>query len=191
MLQAVQDLQIPFRRSNPTMKQLWKTFVPLRFLLKCNIFAPFTFSLAQTLNYYLFPHGLHTQSHSSSSPSPSLSSFSLLPNIIELFSNKPSNHDLLVRSIMQRKVTKVRHELIQNSEDSDKIVKKLEDSEDLLLQKHADGSSFVELLKQLDSQPRLALEVSLILCTLRKLLHVLFLNCMLMWGLLSLYCSPH
>lgn len=66
---------------------------------------------------------------------------------------------------MQRKVTEVRHELIQNAEDSDKIVKKLEDSEDFLLRKHADSSAFIELLKQLASLPHLALEVSLTLHT--------------------------
>lgn len=76
---------------------------------------------------------------------------------------------------MQRKLTEVRHELIQNADDSDKIVKKLEDCEDLLLRRHADGSAFVELLKKLDSRPHLALEVSLILHAQRKLLHMLFL----------------
>ncbi|XP_023007782.1 pentatricopeptide repeat-containing protein At2g30780 [Cucurbita maxima] len=141
------------------MKQLWKFSVRRRILVNRNIFAPFSFSLANNSNYDMFHHGLHTQSCSSSSPVPSISSFSLLPNIIELFSNKPSDQDLLVRSIMQRKVTEVMHELIQNAEDSDKIVKVLEDNEGFLLRRHADSSTFVELLKQLGSQPHLALEV--------------------------------
>lgn len=73
---------------------------------------------------------------------------------------------------MQKKVLEVSHELIQNAENSDKIMKILKDSEDLLLRKHADSLAFVELLKQLGSQPYLALEVSFILHTLRKLLHM-------------------
>lgn len=141
------------------LKQLRKISIPHRFLVNRNIFAPFTFSLAKTSNYCLFPDGLHTQSHSSSSPPPSLSSFSLLPNTTDLFSNKLSDYELLVKCIMQRKVRELRHELIQNAEDSDKIVKKLEDSEDWLFRKHPDNSAFVELLKQLNSRPRLALEV--------------------------------
>ena len=157
------------------MKQLWKFSVRHRFLVNRNILSPFSFSLANNSNHFIFPHGLHTQSCSSSSPVPSISSFSLLPNIIELFSNKPSDQDLLVRSLMQRKVTEVMHELIQNAEDSDKIVKVLEDNEGFLLRRHTDSSAFVELLKQLGSQPHLALEVSLILHTLRKLLHMSFL----------------
>lgn len=77
-----------------------------------------------------------------------------------------------MRTIMERKVMEVSHELIRNAEDSDNIVKILEESEDLLLRKHSDGSAFVELLKQLGSRPHLALEVSLILHTLRKMLHM-------------------
>lgn len=64
-----------------------------------------------------------------------------------------------MRTIMERKVMEVSHELIRNAEDSDNIVKILEESEDLLLRKHSDGSAFVELLKQLGSRPHLALEV--------------------------------
>ncbi|KAL0550300.1 hypothetical protein IC582_014808 [Cucumis melo] len=140
------------------MKQLWMFSVPRRLLVNRIIFAPSAFSLRNT-NYCFLPHGLHTQSPSSSSPPPSISSFSLLTNLIELFSNKPSDHAILERSIMQKKVLEVSHELIQNAENSDKIMKILEDSEDLLLRKHADSLAFVELLKQLGSQPYLALEV--------------------------------
>ncbi|KAE8650084.1 hypothetical protein Csa_010350 [Cucumis sativus] len=140
------------------MKQLWMFSVPRRLLVSRNIFASFAFSLTNT-NYCFLPHGLHTQSRSSSSPPPSISSFSLVANLIELFSNKPDDHEILAICIMERKVLEVSHELILNSEDSNKIVKILEDSKDLLLWKHTDGSAFVELLKQLGSQPNLALEV--------------------------------
>ncbi|CAK9135843.1 unnamed protein product [Ilex paraguariensis] len=78
---------------------------------------------------------------------------SAFPKIIELFADKLSLEDL------RNKVSILRDEVLRNCEESDKIERVLEENGVSLFRSYSDGSASIELLKQLDSWPHLALEV--------------------------------
>lgn len=79
--------------------------------------------------------------------------------MIGLFSDKHSELDLRVREELRGKVSQLRDELVPSGDDSDMVVRVLEEKGESLFRSYSNGSAFVELLKQLSSWPYLALQV--------------------------------
>ncbi|KAJ7972859.1 putative Pentatricopeptide repeat-containing protein [Quillaja saponaria] len=80
-------------------------------------------------------------------------------NIVGLFTDKPSYSDFLARENLRQKVTCLRDELVRYAKDSDGFLRILKEKGVHLLQSYSNGSASVELLKQLESWPHLAVEV--------------------------------
>lgn len=78
-----------------------------------------------------------------------------------MFSYNPSYQNLRPREDLTIRVRQLSDELAQNHDDFDKAITVLEEKWNELIQGCTVGSALVELLKQLGSQPRLALEVFL------------------------------
>ncbi|GAB4829753.1 hypothetical protein Ancab_019408 [Ancistrocladus abbreviatus] len=85
------------------------------------------------------------------------------PNKLEVligaFSGKPSACDIKVREEMCQKVVLLKDELLQSNGDSEDFMRVLEEKGRALFWSCSDGSALVELMKQLQSLPHLALEV--------------------------------
>ncbi|KAH7838229.1 hypothetical protein Vadar_023770 [Vaccinium darrowii] len=79
-------------------------------------------------------------------------------SIVNLFAHEDSYADTKPNDIYT-KVSKLKHELLRKKENSDEIVRVLEDKGGSLFTGHSDGSTLVYLLKQLRSSPTLAIEV--------------------------------
>lgn len=79
-------------------------------------------------------------------------------SIVNLFAHKDSYADTKPNDIYT-KVSQLKHELLRKKENSDEIVRVLEDKGGSLFTGHSDGSTLVYLLKQLRSSPTLAIEV--------------------------------
>ncbi|CAK9175869.1 unnamed protein product [Ilex paraguariensis] len=84
---------------------------------------------------------------------------SALPKIIELFADKLSYVDTRAMEDLRNKVSVLKDEVLRNCEESHKIERVLEEKGVSLFRSYSDGSASIELLKQLDSWPHLALEV--------------------------------
>ncbi|GAB4841197.1 hypothetical protein Ancab_021941 [Ancistrocladus abbreviatus] len=88
---------------------------------------------------------------------------SQLPNtfqfLLRLFSDKPSAYDIKARGEMSQKVFLLKDELLQLNGDSEGVARVLEEKGSALFRSYPDGSALIELVKQLHSRPRLALEV--------------------------------
>ncbi|KAK6120111.1 hypothetical protein DH2020_046147 [Rehmannia glutinosa] len=82
-------------------------------------------------------------------------------DFISLFSDKWSYNpaDTISKQILREKVSRLKDELLTQSEDVEKIEKILEENGVSLFRKYSDGSAVVELLTQLGSFPYLAMEV--------------------------------
>ncbi|XP_055823181.1 pentatricopeptide repeat-containing protein At2g30780-like [Solanum dulcamara] len=86
------------------------------------------------------------------------SSQSAWPKLFTLFADKCYRFDSLVNQDMRKKVSHLKDELLAYSGDAERIEKLLADRGVLFFSSYADGSAVVELLKQLKSSPRLALQ---------------------------------
>ncbi|CAL0314606.1 unnamed protein product [Lupinus luteus] len=134
------------------MKRVWRFSSELQFngiSLSSNPkpipIPPFTALLKPSTTSYGFARELNT----------------LPPNkvtdIIPLFTEKPRPNP--TEDLMKR-VAILRNELVREASDSDRVWKILDENfVDLIQSHHSDGSAMLELLKQLDSWPALALQV--------------------------------
>ncbi|KAM7521540.1 hypothetical protein LguiA_011442 [Lonicera macranthoides] len=82
-------------------------------------------------------------------------------NIINLFVDRDKwmHANARARENLNNKVSELRDELLQTVEEGEEFFSVLEEKGDSLFRSYPDGSALVELLKQLDSCPQLALEV--------------------------------
>lgn len=81
------------------------------------------------------------------------------PQVFALFADRWSHADSLVKQDMKERVSHLKDELLTYSGDAGKIEEILADRGVSLFRRYADGSAVVELLNQLKSSPRLALQV--------------------------------
>ncbi|PHT47329.1 Pentatricopeptide repeat-containing protein [Capsicum baccatum] len=80
------------------------------------------------------------------------------PQVFALFADRWSHADSLVKQDMKERVSHLKDELLTYSGDAGKIEEILADRGVSLFRRYADGSAVVELLNQLKSSPRLALQ---------------------------------
>lgn len=80
-------------------------------------------------------------------------------DLVGLFTDKISVSDARAREDLCNRVAILKDELVRNVEDSDGVSRVLDEKGSVLFRGYSDGSAFVELLKQLNSWPHLALEV--------------------------------
>ncbi|PON78464.1 Pentatricopeptide repeat [Trema orientale] len=111
---------------------------------------PHTFTLNKSSN-----RGFVRDPNADSHPSSSSSGFS--PEIIALFASSPSQQVLRRNEDLTRRVTQLSDELVHNHDAAISVLE--QKGVTLLRTKPTHGSVLVELLKQLDSRPELALEV--------------------------------
>ncbi|KAL6563842.1 hypothetical protein OROGR_002801 [Orobanche gracilis] len=84
---------------------------------------------------------------------------SALFDMVYLFSDKFDHSETIAKEKMRENVCQLKDELLDQSEDGEKIEKILEENGVTLFRKYSDGSAVVELLTQLNSFPVLAMEV--------------------------------
>ncbi|KAL6502834.1 hypothetical protein OROHE_024002 [Orobanche hederae] len=84
---------------------------------------------------------------------------STLFDMVSLFSDKFGHSETIANEKMRENVCQLKDELLDQSEDVEKIEKILEENGVALFRKYSDGSAVVELLTQLKSFPILAMEV--------------------------------
>ncbi|KAJ4727562.1 putative Pentatricopeptide repeat-containing protein [Melia azedarach] len=81
---------------------------------------------------------------------------SAFTRVIKLLTEKLAYPDTRVREDLVRTVSVLRDELVENVDDLDRV---LDDKGLSLFRRHSDGSAFIELMNQLGSSPKLAIEV--------------------------------
>ncbi|KAJ0053434.1 hypothetical protein Pint_01098 [Pistacia integerrima] len=140
------------------MKRLWKLSDAVQAELQClhrhthsskpkTIPPPSLFTLTNDTNYR-FTHDLCSPSRTNT-----------FESIISLFSDKLAHLNASAREDLTKNVSSLTVELLQYVADLHRVYGVLEEKGLPLFQNHKDGSAFVELLKQLGSWPKLALEV--------------------------------
>ncbi|KAL5561602.1 hypothetical protein UlMin_031349 [Ulmus minor] len=137
------------------MRRVWKISEAAQADLRCfhgssaktKTLKPFTFTLTKTPNHS-FIRDLNADTHSSSRFS-----------IVGLFRDNSPFQGVRAGENLIKEVTKLRVELARNVDDPDEVIRVLEEKRDSLFRSYSDGSATVELLTQLGSQPKLALEV--------------------------------
>ena len=142
------------------MKRLWRLSDAPRaemFLHRCSpkpktLTLPIPFSKSTRASTQTLIRELCAQT------SPSSTAF---PTLVSLFADKGSSYcaDPRAREELRNKVSHLSDELIRSVDDTEEIVRVLEEKGVPLFRSHSDGSAFVELLKQLHSWLPLALEV--------------------------------
>ncbi|XP_062086472.1 pentatricopeptide repeat-containing protein At2g30780 isoform X1 [Humulus lupulus] len=146
------------------MKRVWKISQSAQAQLLCHhgcsssaakpkTLMPFAFPTNEFPNYG-FIRDLNAETHP---PPPSSPGFP--PEIIGLFSLNQWHQDSRHWEDLTRKVTQLRDELFLIDDDSDNSIRLLEEKGDTLLRSCTVGYPVLELLKQLDSRPRLALKM--------------------------------
>lgn len=83
----------------------------------------------------------------------------VFPTLIRLLSETLTLPDTRVRKDLTQTVSALRDELLENVDDLDKVFRVLDEKGLSLFRRHSNGYAFVELMNQLGSRPRLALEV--------------------------------
>lgn len=84
----------------------------------------------------------------------------VFPTLVRLLSETLTYPDARVRKDLTQTVSALRDELLENVDDLDKVFRVLDEKGLCLFRRHSNGYAFVELMKQLGSRPRLALEVA-------------------------------
>lgn len=84
----------------------------------------------------------------------------VFPTLVRLLSETLTYPDARVRKDLSQTVSALRDELLDNVDDLDKVFRVLDEKGLCLFRRHINGYAFVELMKQLGSRPRLALEVA-------------------------------
>ncbi|KAF4357685.1 hypothetical protein F8388_007221 [Cannabis sativa] len=149
-------------RYHQAMKRVWKISHLAQSQLLCHHGCFSSAAKRKTPTPFAFPvnefpnYGFIRDFNADTHPPPS-SGFP--PEVIGLFSLNQSHQDSTHWEDLTRKVTQLRDELLMNDDDSDSAIRLLEEKGDSLIGNCAVGYPVVELLKQLDSRPRLALKV--------------------------------
>ncbi|XP_065861227.1 pentatricopeptide repeat-containing protein At2g30780-like [Euphorbia lathyris] len=138
------------------MKRIFKISDAAQAELLClNIFPAITRTLIPSLfplansPIYRFPFA---RTHTSNSPT-------FFSKTIALFADNIAHADSDAREELTKSVSLLREQVIQHADDFDKVIGVLEEKGTSLFRRYRGGSALIELLNQLVSCPRLALQV--------------------------------